>query len=126
MGEQFDKENKKQLWLQFISADSEEELNMLNTTNNAMIQKGVGKILEISEDEKIKEIVRQREKSEMDYYAGLSSALKKGIEQGIAQGIAQGMAQGMAQGRAEGENSIIEKMRKSGLSNEQIEAILKS
>ena len=86
INEQLDNENRKQLWLQFISADSEEELNMLNTTDYDMIQKGVNKIFEISEDDRIRELVRQREKSEMDYYAGLSSALNKGIAQGRAEG----------------------------------------
>lgn len=55
---------------------------MLNTTDYDMIQKGVNKIFEISEDDRIRELVRQREKSEMDYYAGLSSALNKGIAEG--------------------------------------------
>ena len=59
---------------------------MLNTTDYDMIQKGVNKIFEISEDDRIRELVRQREKSEMDYYAGLSSALNKGIAQGRAEG----------------------------------------
>ena len=66
---------------------------MLNTTDYDMIQKGVNKIFEISEDDRIRELVRQREKSEMDYYAGLSSALNKGIAQGRAEGIAKGEIQ---------------------------------
>ncbi len=66
----------------------------------------------MSEEEKIQELARLREKALHDEASALSTARKEGREQG------------RAEGRAEGRNEMIEKMRKSGMTDEQIEKIL--
>ena len=70
----------------------------------------------MSEEEKIQELARLREKALHDEASALSTARKEGR--------AEGRAEGREQGRAEGRNEMIEKMRKSGMTDEQIEKIL--
>ena len=70
----------------------------------------------MSEEEKIQELARLREKALHDEASALSTARKEGR--------AEGRAEGREQGRAEGLNEMIEKMRKSGMTDEQIEKIL--
>ncbi len=66
----------------------------------------------MSEEEKLQELARLREKALHDEASALSTARK------------EGRAEGREQGRAEVRNEMIEKMRKSGMTDEQIEKIL--
>lgn len=108
--------DRKELWMQLINAESEEELEMLNNTNVPAIKKAVKVIYDMSSDAKIREEARMREKALHDRATALYTATEKGRQQGIQQGIQQG--------RQEGIQEIIAKMRKNGLSDEQIEAII--
>ena len=110
--------NTREQWLQFINADSEEDFEMVEATSMPIIQKAVRVIYDMSEDTKIRELARLREKALHDE----ASALK----QAKAEGIAEGKAEGRAEGRAEGEAAIIQKMKASGMTDEQIKAILSS
>ncbi len=104
--------NTREQWLQFINADSEEDFEMVEATSMPIIQKAVKVIYDMSEDTKIRELARLREKALHDE----ASALKQAEEKGIAIG--------KAEGRAEGEAAIIQKMKASGMTDEQIKAIL--
>ena len=110
--------NRRELWLQFINADSEEEFNMLEQTNVPIMQKAVRVIYDMSEDTRVKEIARMREKALHDE----ASALKNAKEEGEAIGEKRGRAEERARSLAR-ENSAIQKMRELGLSEEQIRAI---
>lgn len=99
------KNNRMELWLQLINAESEEELAMLQETNVPVIQKAVMVIHKMSADEKMQEIARMREKALHDE----ASALKGAREEGAANR----------------EMKIIAKMRAIGMSDEQIKDILK-
>ncbi len=105
-----DRHNRKMLWVQLIDAETEEELNMLNETGVPEIQKAVMILHEMSEDEKTKELARMREKKIRDDESLFRTGVNEGIEKGIK----------------EGREEVIAKMRKSGLSEEQIEKILNS
>ena len=94
--------NRRELWLQFINADSEEELEMINQTNIPIMQKAVRVIYDMSEDTKIREDARLREKALHDE----ASALK--------------------QAKNEGREEIITKMKAAGLSESEIQRILNS
>ena len=76
---------------------------MLEQTNVPIMQKAVRVIYDMSEDTRVKEIARLREKALHDE----ASALKNAKEEG----------------REEERNSTIQKMRELGLSEEQIRAI---
>ena len=78
------------------------------TTNMPTIQKAVKVIYDMSEDTKIREIARLREKALHDE----ASALKQAKNEGIAMG------------RTDERNLIIEKMKASGMTDDQIKNIL--
>lgn len=73
-------------------------------------------IYDMSEDTKIREIARLREKALHDEASALKNAKAEGLE--------EGMVKGRAEGRAEGEASVIAKMKAYGLIEEQIKAII--
>lgn len=102
----------REQWLQFINADSEEDFEMVEATSMPIIQKAVKVIYDMSEDTKTREIARLREKALHDEASLMRQAQEKGI------------AIGEKRGRTEERNSIIAKMKASGMSEEQINDIL--
>jgi flagellar biosynthesis/type III secretory pathway protein FliH len=81
-------------------------------------------IYDTSEETRIKEIARLREKALHDE----ASALKKATEEGIAKGRAEGEAKGLIKGKAEGaakkQAELIANMKAFGMTDEQINAII--
>lgn len=53
--------DRKILWLRFIAAETEEELDELYNSGDPMIQKAVRELRKMSEDEEIVELARKRE-----------------------------------------------------------------
>ncbi len=102
VSKELDINNRMELWLQFINAESEEDFTMLENTNVPIMRKAVQVIYDMSEDTKFKESARIREKALHDEAALLAGA------------------------RKEGRNEIIGKMRSAGLSETEIERILNS
>ncbi|MCI5910300.1 MAG: Rpn family recombination-promoting nuclease/putative transposase [Oscillospiraceae bacterium] len=140
IGKHPDKNNHMQLWLQLINAETEEELDMLENTNVQEINQAIVVLRKLNADEKMRYLAEMREKSLHDEVSALEGAKEEGIAEGIAQGIQKGIAQGIEKGIAQGiekgiaqgiekgekrkEDELIEKMRKSGLSDEMINNIL--
>ena len=128
VGKKVDPNNKKALWLQFINAESEEEFEMIKNTDVPTMKKAVRVIYDMSEDTKVREIDRLREKALHDEASALGTARREGIEEGRAEGIAEGRAEGRAEGleegMAKGIDKVVEQMRKSGMTEEQIKQIL--
>lgn len=122
----------REQWLRFINADSEEDFEMVEATSMPAIQKAVRVIYDMSEDTRIREIARLREKALHDEASMMRQATEKGIAKGIEigekKGIAIGEKRGKEQGIAIGEkrqrDAIIAKMKASGMSEEQIRSIL--
>ena len=85
---------------------------MLQQTNVQPIQKAVMIIHQMSDDEKIQELARLREKALHDEASALSTARREGHEEG------------RAEGRAEERNALIVKLRKKGMSEEEINKLL--
>lgn len=73
---------------------------------------------ELSDDEKMKYITEMREKALHDEATAMNAAEKRGME--------KARAEGLAEGRQAREAEIAEKMRKIGMTEEQINSILKS
>ena len=103
VGKKPDPENSRKLWLQFINADSEEELEMISRTNVPIMQKAVNVIYDMSEDTKIREIARLREKALHDEASALKNA--------------------KAEGRAEERTEAKRRMQALGFTEEQIRLI---
>lgn len=109
--------NKKELWMQLINAESEEELEMLSDTKVPAIEKAVNVIIDMSNDSKIREEARIREKALHDKATALKTATDRGI--------AEGMKIGIKKGRAEGIAEIIAKLRAKGFTEDEIQEFLK-
>ena len=124
IGKHPDKNNHMQLWLQLINAETEEELDMLENTNVQEINQAIVVLRKLNADEKMRYLAEMREKSLHDEVSALEGAKEEGIAEGIAQGIQKGIAQGIEKGEKRKEDELIEKMRKSGLSDEMINNIL--
>lgn len=115
VGRKPDPNNSRELWLQFINADSEEEFEMISQTNVPIMKKAVNVIYDMSEDTKIREIARLREKALHDEASALKNAKAEGVEEGLAKGEAEGRSEERA-------NAII-RMRANGFTDEQIRKI---
>lgn len=120
VSDKLDTNDRKAMWMHLIKADTEEELNMIKNTNIPEMEQAVQVIFDMSTDTVLRERARIREKALHDE----ASALQGAKEEGIQEGIAIGEAKGKQEGITIGENSIVEKMRKSGMTEEQIKAIL--
>ncbi len=120
--EKLNPNDRRQLWMQFIKADSKEEFDMLMNTNNQAIKSGVQTIYELSEDEKLREYIRQREKTIRDYDSSMANALARGR----AEGRAEGEAKGRVEGEIKRESEIVANLRKMGMTEEQIKSALKT
>ena len=81
-------------------------------------------LYDMSDNAKLREIARIREKALHDEASQMKAARDEGISIGIAQGIEQGISQGMEKGRIERETEIISKLRAKGMSENEIKALL--
>lgn len=108
VGKKLDPNNRKELWLQFLNAESEEDFEMLKEANVPIITKAVNVIYDISEDAQIRELARLREKALRDEASALYNAEQKGIKQG----------------EQKAKEELIRKMRLTGMTEEQIHEIL--
>ncbi len=85
-------------------------------------------IYDTSEETRIKEIARLREKALHDEASALKKATEKGIAKGRAEGEAKGLIKGRAEGKAEGaakkQAELIANMKAFGMTDEQINAII--
>ena len=90
--------------MQFLNASSEEEFEVLKQTNVPIMNKAVNLIYDMSEDSKIREMARLREKALHDEASALANAKNEG--------------------RAEERKKLIEKWRKKGMSDEAIQELL--
>ena len=80
---------------------------MVEATSMPIIQKAVKVIYDMSEDTRIRELARMREKALHDEASALRQAKDEGREEG----------------KAELRNEMIEKMRAMGMTEEQIKSI---
>ncbi|MBD5115871.1 MAG: hypothetical protein HDT46_11910 [Ruminococcaceae bacterium] len=78
----------------------------------------------MSDDDRIRELVWQREKDLHDRATELWDAKREGRAEGRAEGKAEGKAEGRAEGQAKERDILIKKLRKSGMTEERINEIL--
>ena len=77
-------------WLRFLRAESKEDLDMVAQAS-PKLEKVVGKLLELSEDECARMIYEAQVKEERDNRARLRGALEQGLAQGKAEGEKPGV-----------------------------------
>ena len=81
------KDNLMELWLQLINAETEEELEMLEQTGVMPIQKAVYVLHKMSEDEKIQEAARLRERALLLESEMRRVERREGLEDGLREGM---------------------------------------
>ncbi len=100
---------------------------MLRTAEMSALDRAIDDLYNMNNNEKLKELARMREKAMHDKASELEEAIQTGEERGLAKGRAEGRAEGeamgIAKGRAERDNEISDKMKKFGLSDEDIRKI---
>ena len=112
VGKKVNPNNRRDLWMQFLNADSEEDFEVLKQTNVPIMNKAVNVIYDLSEDTRIREMARIREKALHDEASALANAKNEGKAEGRAEGISIGEENAV--------NKMIEKMRKRGMSEDEI------
>ena len=88
-------------WAKTFKATTWEELKRLSK-DNEVIRNTVVTMAQLSDDEKIREQCRRREKFERDQLNFRNYCLREGIEVGRAKGLEEGRAKGLEEGRTEG------------------------
>ena len=104
---------------------------MLRTAEMSALDRAIDDLYDMNNNERLKELARMREKAMHDKASELEEAIQTGEAMGIAKGRAEGRAEGIAKGRAEGEArgeakkeaEMLDKMKKFGLSDEDIKKI---
>ena len=121
-------QSKKERWLRFLNAETEEELDMLETAKDSTLDKAITKLKYFSENEQLRFDAISREKYINDQASLERSAKLAGRAEGEAVGLKKGRAEGEAvglkKGRAAERADIIAKMKKKGLSDDEINAIM--
>ena len=112
VGKEVNPNNRRELWMQFLNADSEEEFEVLKQTNVPIMNKAVNIIYDLSEDTKIREMARLREKALHDEASALANAKN------------EGRAEGISIGEENAVNKMIAAMKATGFSEEQIQDML--
>ena len=111
--------DKKQMWMDFLNSNAEDDETLDRLAKDSpVMEKAVAVLRRMSADEKELYEIEQRDKALRDEV----SARKYERQQGFAQGVEKGIAHGVKQGI----NEVILKMKKSGMSEEQIQTILNS
>jgi len=77
-------------WLEFINADSEEELNML-AQKNAQMKVPVDRLLELNHDSDARALFEAREKQRRDNMSRERKARREGKQEGLIEGRLEGM-----------------------------------
>lgn len=89
---------------------------MIAKTNDPVMKKAVRIIYDMSEDTRVRELARMREKAIRD-----DASLRA---QERAAGLAAGLVKGREEGRAEERDLLIKKMKASGYSDDEINKLL--
>ncbi len=111
--------SKESMWLQFLNAKTDDELEKLKSFNDPTLNKAIQAISGISDDPKINQIVRMREDAMHEEASAIANAEIRGEERGIKLGEER------ARKIKEAEiNEIVMRLRESGASEEFIAFVL--
>ena len=98
------------------------------TTTIPEVKKTIVMLRHLSADEKVRQEAYYREKRMRDEDNAIIGSRREGFQAGLAEGEARGLVKGRAEGRAEGEarvkQTLIEKWRAKGMTDEEIRDLL--
>lgn len=98
-------------WIRFFNAESEADLNMIQTNNTGILE-AIRELKKMSLGDRIRARYEAHQKAVRDHKAmmnyardtGLEEGRKKGLEEGRQKGLKEGMKEGLKTGRLEGES----------------------
>jgi predicted transposase/invertase (TIGR01784 family) len=124
-----ERENELLNWLRLIRSEKKEEIEMLATQTPEM-ELAVGRLKQLSSDERTRLLYEARELAVMDEMArneaalakgrmegleeGLTKGLKKGLEKGMEKGLEEGLTKGLKKGLAKGRAEVAKNMLDNG------------
>ena len=121
-------ENSRQIrrlerWMRFFNINSEEEAEMVAKLD-ATMEQAILALRAMSSDTLARQMAEMREAHLHDEATALESAREEGREEGIAKGREEGREEGRTEGINAGQQMIIERMRRAGMTEEQIKGVL--
>jgi predicted transposase/invertase (TIGR01784 family) len=104
-------------WLNFMKAETEEELNMLasQTTASMELKKAIRTIKNLNADNKTRQLAEERVKYWRDYLSSVEEADIKGFTRGVEIGEARGEARGIEKQKGKEKRETALKMLSDGL-----------
>ena len=114
-----DMHEKLNQWLALIDTEDKERVDVA-MKENEKVKEAINKVDDFMSDEEAREIVRLKEKWQMDYDSSISSAKEEGLAEGLEKGLAEGHAEGIAEGHIEEKNEIARKLLLKNIDIEEI------
>jgi hypothetical protein len=115
MAAALDKNDKLQLWSKLLSAKTLKDVDKLKGLGVDIMSKATVKILELTEDERLRQIARAREDARVIERLVANANWRRGMAEGEVIGEARGEARGKAIGKAIGEAKAIQRFLDSGI-----------
>ena len=106
---EIDHNNRIEPWLKLIGAETYEELYELDKVDNSEIKEALSYVKNLNSDDKFKERLDMYEDAVLNEISALNHARFEGMEQGVEKGIKE----------------MVNAMRKRGMSEEEINEIIK-
>jgi predicted transposase/invertase (TIGR01784 family) len=117
-----EKEGELLDWLRLIRSEREEEIEML-AEKTEEIKMTVGRLKQLSEDERTRMLFEARQLYLMDEAARRNAAVAEGRAEGKAEGMVEGRAEGRAEGETKGKLEMVKRMLLGGLEIDVISQI---
>ena len=94
------------------------------TTKTPKVQKDVEPFWTVNADCSLRNQIRSREDALRDYNSSMSAARAKARKKGFKEGFKEGFEKAQKEGRLAKQKEFVDKMRKVGLSEDVIRAVL--
>ncbi|MCH5342832.1 MAG: Rpn family recombination-promoting nuclease/putative transposase [Acetatifactor sp.] len=104
-----DENSRLKDWVRFFNAETEEELDMIKTSNRAIIR-AMAAIRDFSLTRRIREEIELQEKFERDRIAMDEYAMEEGIKKGMEKGMQKGMEKGRQLAKTEDILQLLEEI----------------
>ena len=114
--------SRREMWLNFINSESEEDFDMIRQINDPVMNKAVKVIIDMSRDTQIRENARIREKALHDEAFFMEGARAEGRAEGEMIGIEKGEKIGIEKGISQ----MIEKLKARGMTDDEIDELMKN
>ena len=106
-----DMHEKLNQWLALIDTEDKERVDVA-MKENSKVKEAINKVDDFMSDEEAREIVRLREKWQMDYDSSIASAKEDGYEEGLKDGLVEGIEKGREEGELNAKIIIANKLLK--------------